>query len=251
MDTSSLTFLINTLKVISVLIFGSLFINSAIETWEMFRSGLTTSTRSIVPIKSSEGLKFPVLVVCNKTGFKSNVASTKMEDFIEDTLDFEDMIEGIDSVQLDGRFNFTTKTVYSAFGGRCYAIQIDNEVHRKNSEYALISLKNEVEVLIYTLEPGFEFFIALEYWIEQPIRALFGKTFAFYDFFISKEIKYWRPTDCFPMNSTEYISNIDLFICYVTLRSELHSLAHSWHTDGTQLGTKLGTQHTYIGLVCN
>ena len=205
MKQLKLSMIIAGLKLISVITFGILFLSSAIETVKMYKSGLKTSSRSIVPLNPSKGLLLPTLVLCNKTGFKSNTLFNDMETFNKNTIDLEDIIIDIKPDKIQGQFDYTINTVYSVFQGRCYAIKIHDHIHKKVAENAVISIKPDVDLLAYALEPGFEFFIILEFWIKKPKILYLEKNWYFYDLFVSKEVKHWRPMNCLEMESSEYI----------------------------------------------
>lgn len=166
------TLVFSAIKVTAFFICGYLFLDSAFESLNLHKSGLTTSTKSMRKIDKNVGLGFPSIIVCNQSGFKTDEIVTDLQEYNDNTVAKDDIIEVVECHFNDCQFEI--ETIYSAFNGRCYAVKMKTFVQEAVSQYFIIKLKKELQkhLKLLTIEKGLEYLLAFDIWIEKPVIQL-------------------------------------------------------------------------------
>ncbi len=171
------------------------FVKSAYESLAKYQDGMKTASTNIRALNSVDnGLAFPPLIFCNQKGFKSTNIHTSMEEFIRDTMEKEDFLIDVRAGANSGlsllpvRYNVTT--IFSAFYGRCYSIELEEKAVRPVSQFFEIITKPNVSLRLYVVDHAIKNLLAFDIWgALKPTVYEIKDEYSFADISLSKEIR--------------------------------------------------------------
>ena len=95
-----------------------------IMSWQLmkdFLHGATIVSSNFVKQDLDETLMSPSILICNHTAFKSLRISTNLEEYLNDTIDPEDIF--IDTGFMDQIIVGKFRSIYTPYKGRCFVFQ--------------------------------------------------------------------------------------------------------------------------------
>ena len=159
------------LSIAKWLIFTGLLAGSLATIYQNFlvwQSGkLTTSSEFIH--HEEDGLEFPSITFCNETGFKNKdmISNINWETFMENTLDLNEFFVKMEDT--NGQpFNYTIKTTYSLYKGRCYTFEIEG-LFKTQEPVIQLWVRRESNLKFLLHERGNEIWLYFEFWPLRPI----------------------------------------------------------------------------------
>ena len=115
-------------NVIKIFAFTACAVGFFVISWHLlkdFTSGSTIVSTNYVQMSPDETLLSPTILICNKTGFKSDKTSTTLEDYLNDTIDPKDLFYDMGYINQDNQPLVLNKmrSIYTPYRGRCFVFE--------------------------------------------------------------------------------------------------------------------------------
>ena len=144
-------------------------------------------------IPSPEGFGFPVIIFCNKSGFKKSGTFTSFKEYHDNTMELEGFFLELDHREViaiveGGIANYEVKAMNTLKRGRCYIYFKGKNM--KYGETTLIKVKSNLSLQLSITHPGTEIFLIYEFYPWEMIDFnLIPSEVSMMDIVVSKSVR--------------------------------------------------------------
>ena len=115
----------NVLKLITFIACAIGFLEISWHLLMDFSSGSTIVSSNYIKMNPDETLLSPTILICNQTGFKSSEINTDLEDYLNNTIDADDLFVDMGFVNQNYMPLIMDKIrpIYTPYKGRCFIFE--------------------------------------------------------------------------------------------------------------------------------
>ena len=115
----------NVLKLITFIACAIGFLEISWHLLMDFSSGSTIVSSNYIKMNPDETLLSPTILICNQTGFKSSEINTNLEDYLNNTIDADDLFIDMGFVNQNYMplIIHKIRSIYTPYKGRCFVFE--------------------------------------------------------------------------------------------------------------------------------
>ena len=150
------------------------------------RDYLSDKTTMSIGVKPHpQGLQLPAITICNKTAYKNIERNLNLQSYLDNTINLDEFFVSAEAS------NYTIKTSYTMYKGRCYTIIFHEIVTPIVTREIKLKATN---LMAFVHAPGVEIWATIGYWSVKPKLLPLGSE-GLLDFVLRKSVSF-KKTNC-------------------------------------------------------